>query len=153
MRNDSRLSRMLHVLLHMARHDGPITSEAIARMIGTNAVVVRRTMAGLRQAGFVQSEKGHGGGWVVAANLEQVSLLDEHRAIGGPRLFAIGPANASPDCAVEKAVNQAIEEALGEAESLLIARLGAVTLAELAQSFDALCVSPHDPSAARQSLT
>jgi len=27
--NDSRLSRMLHVLLHMARHEGPMTSEAI----------------------------------------------------------------------------------------------------------------------------
>jgi DNA-binding IscR family transcriptional regulator len=45
-RNDSRLSRMLHVLLHMARHDAPMTSETIAKMLGTNPVVVRRTMAG-----------------------------------------------------------------------------------------------------------
>jgi DNA-binding IscR family transcriptional regulator len=62
MRNDSRLSRMLHVLLHMARHDGPITSEAIGMMLGTNPVVVRRTLAGLRDAGYVRSDKGHGGG-------------------------------------------------------------------------------------------
>lgn len=153
MRNDSRLSRMLHVLLHMARHDGPMTSEAIARMLGTNAVVVRRTMAGLREAGFVHSEKGHGGGWIIAANLEQVSLLDVHRAVGGPRLFAIGPENANSDCAVEKAVNQAIEDALREAEELLISQLGAVTLGELAQSFDALCASPHNRSCGRHSRT
>ena len=52
MRNDTRLSRMLHVLIHMARHEGPATSEAIAQMLGTNPVVVRRTMAcgGTQQA-------------------------------------------------------------------------------------------------------
>src|SRR3546814_8971721 len=76
MRNDSRLSRMLHVLLHMARHEGPMTSDEIARMLGTNAVVVRRTMAGLRDSGYVRSEKGHGGGWAIQAELETRS--EEH---------------------------------------------------------------------------
>ena len=139
MRSDSRLSRMLHVLLHMARHDGSLTSEAIARMLGTNPVVVRRTMAGLREVGYVRSEKGHGGGWMIAADLEKVSLLDVHRAVGGPRIFAIGNEHPNPDCAVEKVVNGALEDALGEAETLLVARLGMVSLAELARSFDARC--------------
>ena len=139
MRNDSRLSRMLHVLLHMARHDGPMTSEAIARMLGTNAVVVRRTMAGLRDAGYVRSGKGHGGGWVIAADLATVTLLDIHRAVGGPRLVAIGHEHPDADCAVERAVNQALDESLREAEALLVARLQAVTLAELARRFDAEC--------------
>jgi len=141
-RSDSRLSRMLHVLLHMARHDGPMTSEAIARMLGTNPVVVRRTMAGLREAGYVQSEKGHGGGWVIAADLEKVSLLDVHRAVGGPRLFAIGNEHPNPDCAVERVVNEAVADALDEAEALLVARLGAVSLAALAREFDARCSAP-----------
>lgn len=136
-RSDSRLSRMLHVLLHMARHDGPMTSEAIARMLGTNPVVVRRTMAGLRNAGYVRSEKGHRGGWEIAADLERLSLLDIHRAVGGPRLFAIGNEHPNPKCAVEKAVNQALEDALRQAEALLTARLGAISLAELARGFDA----------------
>ncbi|WP_375404323.1 Rrf2 family transcriptional regulator [uncultured Sphingomonas sp.] len=139
MRSDNRLSRMLHVLLHMARHDGAITSEAIARMLGTNAVVVRRTMAGLRDAGYVRSEKGHGGGWVIAANLETLSLLDVHRAVGGPRIFAIGSEHADPECAVEKVVNQALEDALRDAEALLIARLDSVSVAGLARNFDARC--------------
>lgn len=139
MRTDSRLSRMLHVLLHMARHDCPITSDAIARMLGTNPVVVRRTMAGMRDAGFVRSEKGHGGGWTIAADLTTVSLLDVHRAVGGPRLFAIGNEHANPDCAVEKVVNGAVADALREAEALLVTRLGAVSLADLARSFDARC--------------
>jgi DNA-binding IscR family transcriptional regulator len=139
MRNDSRLSRMLHVLLHMARHDGPMTSDAIAHMLGTNPVVVRRTMAGLRDSGYVRSEKGHGGGWIIAADLEIVTLLDVHRAVGGPRLFMIGNENPNADCAVERVVNEALENALSEAEALLIERLGTVSLAELAQRFDARC--------------
>lgn len=141
MRNDSRLSRMLHVLLHMARRDGPMTSEAIARMLGTNPVVVRRTMAGLRDAGYVRSEKGHGGGWAIAADLEKVSLLDIHRAVGGPRIFAIGNEHPNPDCAVEKVVNEALGDALRDAEALLVERLGAVNLAELARDFDEHCAA------------
>lgn len=116
-----------------------MTSEAIARMLGTNPVVVRRTMAGLRDAGYVRSEKGHGGGWAIAANLETVSVLDIHRAVGGPRLFAIGNDHPNADCAVEQVVNQAVESALRDAEALLVARLGAVSLAELARDFDARC--------------
>lgn len=139
MRYDSRLSRMLHVLLHMARHEGTMTSEAIGRMLGTNAVVVRRTMAGLRNAGYVRSDKGHGGGWVIAVDLEDISLLDVHRAVGGPRIFAIGNEHPNPQCAVEKVVNEAVEDALREAEAQLVARLGAVSLAQLARAFDARC--------------
>ncbi|TXD40644.1 Rrf2 family transcriptional regulator [Xanthomonas campestris] len=72
---------MLHVLLHMARSAQPMTSEQIARMLSTNAVVVRRTMAGLREAGYVHSSKGHHGGWQLARDLAQVTLLDVHRAV------------------------------------------------------------------------
>ena len=130
---------MLHVLLHMARRDGPMTSEAISRMLGTNAVVVRRTMAGLRDAGYVRSEKGHGGGWTIAADLNTVSLLDVHRAVSGTRIFASGNEDPVSNCAVEKVVNAAIEDALREAEALLVARLSAASLAELARSFDTYC--------------
>ena len=149
MRKDSRLSRMLHVLLHMARHDGPMTSEHIAQMLQTNPVVVRRTMAGLRDAGYVRSEKGHGGGWALAADLEKVSLLDIHRAVGGLSLFAIGAEHENPACAVEQAVNEALEDALREAEALLVARLGAVSLAQLSRSFDSRCVAGGQPHSGR----
>jgi Rrf2 family protein len=144
MRSDRRLSRMLHVLLHMARHDGPMTSEAIARMLDTNPVVVRRTMAGLRDAGYVSSGKGHGGGWEIAADLATVSLLDVYRAVGGPNLFAIGNEHPHPDCAVKHVVSAALDDALQEAEALLLARLGAISLADLARDFDEQCEKRPD---------
>ncbi|QKV55308.1 Rrf2 family transcriptional regulator [Comamonas antarctica] len=139
MRSDSRLSRMLHVLLHMARQDAPFTSEQLAQMLATNPVVVRRTMAGLKKAGYVQSEKGHGGGWTLSCDLAAVSLLDIHQAVGGPRIFAIGSATENPECGVEQVVNAALDGALAQAQALLVQRLAAVKLSDLAQEFDALC--------------
>ncbi|ALG70887.1 hypothetical protein VY88_04570 [Azospirillum thiophilum] len=136
MRQDSRLSRMLHVLIHMDRHDGALTSEVIAAMLNTNPVVIRRTMAGLRDAGYVRSEKGHGGGWRLARPLDGITLLDIHLALGEPTVFAIGPTDDDPSCLVEQAVNAALDDALREAEAVLIRRLGMVTLADLAADFD-----------------
>ncbi len=130
---------MLHVLLHMARHDGSFTSDQIAKMLDTNPVVVRRTLAGLRRAGYVRSEGGHGGGWSLARDLDDVSLLDIHKAIGGPEIFAIGNVSDSPICGVERVVNAALNDALQRAESVLLERLGSVRLSDLAHEFDQIC--------------
>jgi DNA-binding IscR family transcriptional regulator len=135
MRHDSRLSATLHALLHMAEHERPMTSGELAACMGTNPVVVRRTMAGLREAGFVSSEKGHGGGWEIACDLSAVTLKDVYDALGAPTLLAIGIHLESPSCLVEQAVNRALKPAFAEAEALLIGRLGTVTLAALAEDF------------------
>ena len=105
---DSRLSGVLHVLLHMAEHDGPVTSAALAVAMRTNPVVVRRTMAGLRAQGYVASTKGHGGGWTLARDLAAITLGDVYEALGRPALFAIGNRREAPDCLVEQAVNAAL---------------------------------------------
>src|SRR3989344_5706303 len=82
MKRDSRLSNVLHALLHMAEMEGPATSEAMAQAMQTNPVVVRRLMAGLRYAGFVSSAKGHGGGWVLSCPLTDITLRDIYEALG-----------------------------------------------------------------------
>ena len=133
---DARLSRMLHLLIHMDRMDGPLTSDAAAIMLGTNPVVIRRTMAGLRDAGYVRSVKGHGGGWSLTASLDDITMLDVHRALGENRIFALGPADPDPACLVEQAVNSSLESAMREAEALLLGRLADVSLADIAADFD-----------------
>lgn len=141
MRMDSRLSRVLHVLLHMARHEDPFTSEQIAQMLQTNPVVVRRTLGSLRKNGYLNSEKGHGGGWTLACDLNQTTLLDIYQAMDSPRIFAMGHDQPHPDCAVEQVINQALETSLREAEQVLLDRFAAVTLAQLATEFDHICRS------------
>ena len=132
MKRDSRLSGVLHVLLHMAQQPGPFTSETLAKAMDTNPVVIRRIMAGLRDLGYVRSEKGHGGGWTLACDLSKVTLRDVYAALGSPALLAIGNRTEAPGCLVEQSVNAALGQAFGDAEALLLARLGEVTLARLA---------------------
>jgi DNA-binding IscR family transcriptional regulator len=120
----------------MGRMERPLTSEAAATMLGTNPVVVRRTLAGLRDAGFVGSIKGHGGGWSLRRSLDDMTMLDVHRALGENRIFALGPADPSATCLVEQAVNASLESALREAETLLFHRLADVSLASIAANFD-----------------
>ena len=131
MKRDSRLSGVLHVLLHMAQQSGPVTSEVLAKAMCTNPVVIRRIMAGLREQGYVQSEKGHGGGWTLACDLSKVTLRDIYVALGCPSLLAIGNRTEAPGCLVEEAVNAALDKSFEDAEAVLLARLGEVTLAML----------------------
>jgi len=135
MRRDSRLSSVLHALLHMAEREEPMTSEKLAECMCTNPVVVRRTMGLLREAGIVASARGHAGGWRISTDLRAVTLRDLHQVLGEPAVFAIGNRNETPDCLVEQVVNAALDQAFTDAEALLLERFAHVTLASLAADF------------------
>ncbi|KRC12033.1 transcriptional regulator [Hydrogenophaga sp. Root209] len=135
MKKSSQLSDVLHVLLHMAEHDGPATSEMLATAMQTNPVVLRRLMSGLRQAGFVASAKGHGGGWVLSCELDRITLRDVHEALGAPALVSLGFREDRPTCLVAQAVQESLSGAVLAAEAVLLKRLGAVTLATLSNDF------------------
>ncbi|NZA24943.1 Rrf2 family transcriptional regulator [Luteimonas sp. SJ-92] len=135
MKRDSRLSAVLHALLHMAEHRGPMTSDALGRCLGTNPVVVRRTMGLLREAGLVAAGRGHAGGWTITADLAAVTLRDLHEALGEPALFAVGHRSEHPACLVEQVVNAALTDAFDDAEALLMERFASVSLAQLAAEF------------------
>lgn len=136
MRGDSRMSRMLHVLIHLGRHAESMTSETIAKMLNTNPVVVRRTMAGLRERGYVQSEKGHGGGWRLSKTLDEITLLDVYDSLERPELFCLVASSDHAGCLVEIAVNEALEDARREAEALLLSRFSTIRLSDIADSFE-----------------
>lgn len=135
MKASSQLSDVLHVLLHMAHASDPLTSEALAAAMGTNPVVLRRLMAGLCEAGFVASEKGHGGGWVMTASLKRATLRDVHMALGAPALVSLGFREDRPECLVAQVVNESLQTAVQQAEEQFLVRLDAITLAELSKSF------------------
>ncbi|MFU8864284.1 MAG: Rrf2 family transcriptional regulator [Rhodobacterales bacterium] len=136
MPRDLRMSRMLHVLIHMDRHVDRATSDQIAKMISTNPVVVRRMMAGLRDLGIVTSEKGHGGGWQLARPLQEITLRDVYEAVGAPPLFNIGPQAEPADCLVEKAVDARLELTLRDAEERLLDQFAKTTVEDLAKDFE-----------------
>jgi len=136
MRQNSQLSAVLHAILHIARSPDPMPSDALATCMQTNPVVVRRTMAGLRDAGIVTSARGHGGGWTLARPLDQATLLDVHRALGSPSLLAFGLGGDPPACLLARAVHGALESERQAVEERLFSRMAAITLADLTKDFD-----------------
>jgi DNA-binding IscR family transcriptional regulator len=136
MPRDLRMSRILHVLIHLDRHVPRATSEEISRMISTNPVVVRRMMGGLRDRGIVSSEKGHGGGWQLAKPLADVTLRDVYEAVGAPPLFNIGPGAEPSACLVERAVDARLDASLQEAETRLLEQFTRVTVEDVARDFE-----------------
>ena len=131
MKRDSRLSLVLHLLLHLSHSKRPMTSEEMGAFLQTNSVVVRRTLSGLRQAGWIHSVKGHGGGWTLACDLSSITLGDIYKALGEPTMLALGHRNDEPTCLVEQVVNQAINQSLREAEAMVLEKFSRVTLADL----------------------
>ncbi|PIW18044.1 transcriptional regulator [bacterium (Candidatus Blackallbacteria) CG17_big_fil_post_rev_8_21_14_2_50_48_46] len=141
MKTDQRLWRTLHVLIHMGHHPAPLTSQTLAKMLNTHAVVVRRTLACLREKQLIQAEKGHGGGWYLLKPLSQISLREVYEALGEPAILLLTPENNPPGCLVEKAVNQALDDVLQEARNLVLARFADLTLAHIEEDFQALLQS------------
>lgn len=131
MRQDQRLSRVLHALLHLDEMKSSATSDQIAGMLQTNPAVVRRTMAGLRDAGIVASSKGHGGGWLLTKKLGDITLFEIYEALGSPQLFAIGNDEDEPTCAMAKAANTATNDALKVARQEFQRSLEQTTVAQL----------------------
>ena len=148
MNKDTRLSGVLHVMMHLGQATVPLTSEILANSMGTNPAVFRRTMAGLRKAGYVTSEKGHGGGWTLAKPLREITLLDVYVALGRPGLFAIASRNDEPDCKIEQAVNLALSETMAKDEALFADSFGSNTLENLVPKKPS-SVSIHSQSAAQ----
>jgi DNA-binding IscR family transcriptional regulator len=132
MNRDTRLSDVLHILLHMDHVDEPLTSEVLAQSMGTNPAAFRRTMAGLRKSDLVRSGKGHGGGWQLARPLREITLLAVYEALGRPNLFAIGNRSHHPDCLVQKNVNAVMADTMAEVETLFAKRFGEITLDQIA---------------------
>src|SRR3546814_9485127 len=120
----------------MDRNEQSATSETIGRMLGTNAAVVRRTLAGFREQGIVAAERGPGGGWTLARELSQITLLDVYEAAGTTTLFTIGVADRTPDCLVEQSVNTMLESTLKEAAAAILARFASLRLSDIAPDFD-----------------
>jgi DNA-binding IscR family transcriptional regulator len=133
MKQDSRLARMLHVLIHMGLLGGRETSETIAKMLNTNPVVVRRTMGALKLKGIVSSVGGRGGGWMLLRTLDELSVLDVQNALDDGLLLPAGVSDDHPTCPVERATNGALATAFGEAEKVLLEEFSKLKLAEIAQ--------------------
>ncbi|MEL6736014.1 MAG: Rrf2 family transcriptional regulator [Pseudomonadota bacterium] len=133
MKRNSRLSLALHTLGHMAgQPDRVQTSAEIADHAGTNAVVVRRVLGRLREAGLLVSEKGHAGGWQLARAPSGITLADVYLALD-ERLVSPAENTDASCCSVENALHNRVASIMDDVEKNLVDQLSKTTILDVHQ--------------------
>ena len=128
----SRSAVGIHVLTLLAQSgEEPLSSEVMAGSVNTNAVVIRRELGLLRQAGLVRSQEGSGGGWRLARNPKRITLLDVYRAVEKEKLFSLHNQQPNPACRVGRSIQGALEGVFGDAEAAMERRLRETTIEDV----------------------
>jgi Rrf2 family protein len=130
----SRTAVAIHALTMLAcRDDRCLSSAEIADSLASNAVLVRRILGGLRDAGLVTSSEGRSGGWSLARAPEKITLYDVYAAVEVGPILSRHPHPPSTECEVGRNMRQLLEVEFRDAEQAMEERLGRTTLAHLAQ--------------------
>lgn len=129
----SRFSVAIHILSLVASFpEERMTSELMAKSIGTNPVVVRRITRALADAGLLRVHAGVGGAELTRP-LNEITLLDVYRAVGAveaDRLFAIHD-TPQPRCPVGANIQASLESVFRDAQHAMEAALEARTMKEV----------------------
>lgn len=135
----SKLSVGVHVLsLLAAMREEPLTSEFIAGSVNTNPVVIRRLLGLLRKAGHVESRGGVGGGWVLARDPGDITLLDILEAVETePEPFGMHASQPNPRCPVGRNIQHVLRNIYRKAESAMGRELKRVTVGAVLRSVKA----------------
>ncbi len=128
----SRFAVATHILTLLALKGAePLTSEVIAESVNTNPVVIRRTMAGLREAHLVVSQPGAGGGWRLVGAPEAITLAAVFHAVESEDLLALPTKSPNASCPVGRTICQTLGGVFHDAEAAMTARLACVTIADV----------------------
>lgn len=124
-----RADLAVRALLLLADADGRCKAGELARRLETTVGFVPQVVAPLVQRGWVRSDPGPRGGYSVATDVDQVTVLDVVEAVDGPTdlghcVVADGPCGGAPHCA--------LHVAWGRAREVLLDELRGVSLEQLA---------------------
>jgi len=108
-----------------------VTSEAIARSVGTNPVVVRRVFALLVRAGLVEVRKGQNGGALLTRPPEQITLGEIYRAVEPGCALPVPELHVPDQCAVGKLVGPVMKMFFRRAEDCMVKQLDSTRLADV----------------------
>ena len=129
---NSQFSVAVHVLAMLANEgDGNVKSECIAASVNTNAVVIRRLLGQLGQAGLVASQTGASGGTRLAKPASEISLCEIYKAVSCGEVFALHHNPPNQDCPVGRGIESVLCELQKEIERSVGDKLGQYTLASV----------------------
>ena len=142
---DTRFSSALHLLVLVSEAETPMSSEQMAKSMGTNASYVRKLAGSLRKAGIVQSRRGSAGLRLVPAASE-LTLLDIYLAAcetDHVKLFELHR-NPSDQCIVGRHIAPVLEDMFEGLEDKTARELRSRTLADCIAALRAHAIESND---------
>ena len=64
------------ILLLAAEKDTCMTSSALSSLLKVHPVRIRKVLSKMKNAGYIESKEGAGGGFFISCNIERVTLKD-----------------------------------------------------------------------------
>ena len=112
--------------------DENYSSEKLALTVNTNAVVIRRMLLDLKNAGLIETQRGPGGGARLAKSAAQITLEEIHRAVAGEiSMFGAHPNPPGQGCMVGREIKGVLLEVSGRAALAVQREFAAITLADI----------------------
>jgi Rrf2 family protein len=138
MKISSRFTVAVHILSIIQSNPPSIcTSEYIAGSVNTNPVIIRKVLAYLKKAGFVQVKRGTGGAYLMK-ELSEITLLDVYRAVDvveEEKLFHFHE-KPNPDCPIGANIQLVLEVILVQAQEAMEQVLNSITMEQLITSLE-----------------
>ena len=147
MATNCRFAFAVHVLSVLAYYeqDGEpgVTSEVLAGTVNTNAVVIRRLLCDLREAGLVETQRGPHGGTRLARAAKKIDLAQVHRAVAGEFApFGEHPNQPAQGCMVGRGILATLGEISERAAHAIEKEYASVSLADVLKRLEKESAQP-----------
>jgi Rrf2 family protein len=126
----TRFPVAIHILTLLSIMKGEyVSSEFIAKSVATNAVVIRRVLGLLQQAGFVVTMAGSRGGAKINVDPKKITLLDIFEVVEEQSLFRMH--SPQMKCPVATVVVDQVNGLIHNAEEKMKKELAKTSLASI----------------------
>ncbi len=128
---DNKFSSAIHTLILIAESNKPLTSEDIARSVGTNASYIRKIIGLLKKKDIIESHRGISG-FLLKPRSEDLTLLQIYQAVNEterPSLFDLHQ-NPNDECIVGRHIKPVLNGMFAEMEDVFFCALANKTLAD-----------------------
>lgn len=144
---NARLTTAVHALcwLELARRRGwpKLSSEQVAASLASHPVLVRTSLAPLREAGLVESGRGRGAGWTLTRPASEITVADVYTALAADPPFALHPHEPNAGCPVGFGIRPVLTDLYAEVDAAVLRSLGARTIAGLLDEILSRHPLPH----------
>ena len=131
---DTRFSSAIHTLIMIAGAETPMTSDQIAKSVGTNASYIRKITGLLKKRGIIDSRQGISG-FTLLVEPEKLSLLRIYQAIAETEEVHVFDLHQNPndECIVGRHIQPVLTDVFRGIEEKAEQELNNTSLADCLQ--------------------